>query len=93
MDAQGADAAAVLERVSGVTRVAIADTKLQVVGFEVDSEAGSDVRRELAAAVVSRGWGLLEMRPMRMSLEEIFLHVTTEESRRRGRRRRSGGGA
>ena len=32
-----------------------------------------------ASSVVSRGWGLLEMRPMRMSLEEIFLHVTTEE--------------
>ena len=65
--------------VSGVTRVAIADTKRQVVGFEVDSEAGRDVRRELAAAVVGRGWGLLELRPMRMSLEEIFLHVTTED--------------
>ena len=45
----------------------------------MDSEAGRDVRRELAAAVVGRGWGLLEMRPMRMSLEEIFLHVTTED--------------
>jgi hypothetical protein len=51
-----------------------------VIGYEVDSEAGRDVRRELAAAVVSRGWGLREMRPMRMSLEEIFLHVTTEEA-------------
>jgi ABC-2 type transport system ATP-binding protein len=79
VDAQGADAAAVLERVGGVTRVAVADTKQQVVGFEVDSETGHDVRRELAAAVVGRGWGLLEMRPMRMSLEEIFLHVTTED--------------
>jgi ABC-2 type transport system ATP-binding protein len=79
VDAQGTDAATVLERVSGVTRVAVVDTKLQVVGYEVDSESGSDVRRELAAAVVSRGWGLLEMRPMRMSLEEIFLHVTTED--------------
>jgi hypothetical protein len=29
--------------------------------------------------VVTRGWGLLELRPMRMSLEEIFLQVTTEE--------------
>jgi hypothetical protein len=29
---------------------------------------------------VTRGWGLLELRPMRMSLEEIFLHLTTEES-------------
>jgi ABC-2 type transport system ATP-binding protein len=50
------------------------------VGFEVESETGRDVRRELAAAVVSRGWGLLELRPMRMSLEEIFLHLTTEET-------------
>src|SRR3989442_13244125 len=63
VDAQGTDAAAVLQRVSGVTRVAVADTKQQVVGYEVDSEAGRDVRRELAAAVVGRGWGLLEMRP------------------------------
>jgi ABC-2 type transport system ATP-binding protein len=79
VDAQGADAAAVLQRVTGVKRVAVADTKQQLVGYEVDSEAGHDVRRELAAAVVGRGWGLLEMRPMRMSLEEIFLHVTTED--------------
>ena len=79
VDAQGADAAAVLQRVAGVRRVAVADTKQQVVGFEIDSETGHDVRRELAAAVVGRGWGLLEMRPLRMSLEEIFLHVTTED--------------
>ena len=80
VDAAGADAAEVLQRISGVTRVAVADSKQQVIGYEVDSEAGRDVRRELAAAVVGRGWGLLELRPMRMSLEEIFLHVTTEET-------------
>jgi ABC-2 type transport system ATP-binding protein len=80
VDAAGVDAAEVLQRISGVTRVAVADSKQQVIGYEVDSESGRDVRRELAAAVVSRGWGLLEMRPMRMSLEEIFLHVTTEEA-------------
>ena len=79
VDAQGADAATVLQRVAGVKRVVVADTKAQVTGFEIDSETGHDVRRELAAAVVGRGWGLLEMRPMRMSLEEIFLHVTTED--------------
>ena len=47
--------------------------------FEVDSEKGADVRRELATAVVGGGWGLLELRPMRMSLEDIFLSLTTEE--------------
>ena len=40
------------------------------------------MRRELARAVVTRGWGLLELRPMRMSLEDIFLQLTTEESPR-----------
>ena len=46
----------------------------------MESEAGRDVRRELAAAIVSRGWGLLELRPMRMSLEDVFLKLTTQES-------------
>ena len=45
----------------------------------MESERGRDVRRELARDIVTRGWGLLELRPMRMSLEEVFLQVTTEE--------------
>src|SRR4029450_4262590 len=40
---------------------------------------GPAVRRALARKVVTSGWGLLELRPMRMSLEEIFLSLTTEE--------------
>ena len=27
--------------------------------------------------MVTSGWGLLELRPMRMSLEDIFLSLTT----------------
>ena len=42
-------------------------------------EPNHDVRRDVARAVVDRGWGLLELRPTRMSLEEIFLQLTTEE--------------
>ena len=44
------------------------------------SERGRDIRRELAREIVNRGWGLLELRPMRLSLEEVFLQVTTEET-------------
>jgi ABC-2 type transport system ATP-binding protein len=80
IDAGGADAKSALLTIPGVTRVAPADVRNGVVAYEVDSETGRDVRRQLAAAVVTRGWGLLELRPMRMSLEEIFLHLTTEES-------------
>jgi ABC-2 type transport system ATP-binding protein len=80
LDASGADAAGVLGRISGVTRVAESDRRNGLVGYEVDSERGHDVRRELARTVIDKGWGLLELRPMRMSLEEIFLSLTTEES-------------
>ena len=63
-----------------MTRVVEADRRDSVVGYEVESEQGRDIRRELAQAVVTSGWGLLELRPMRMSLEEIFLSLTTEDA-------------
>jgi ABC-2 type transport system ATP-binding protein len=80
VDAAGAEVKTTLEAVPGVTQVALADSRGTLTGFEVNSEAGRDVRRELASAIVGRGWGLLELRPLRMSLEEIFLHLTTEEA-------------
>ena len=80
VDAAGADAAPALSHVPGVTRVAEADRKEGMVAFEVDSEQGRDIRRELARVVVSSGWGLLEMRPLRMSLEDVFLSLTTDET-------------
>ena len=79
VDAMGADAASALGSVPGVNRVAPADHRADSGAFEVESERGRDIRRELAREVVNRGWGLLELRPMRMSLEEVFLQVTTEE--------------
>jgi ABC-2 type transport system ATP-binding protein len=80
IDASGGDAASALRRIAGVTRVAEADRRDGIVGYEVGSESGRDVRRDLAQAVVGGGWGLLEMRPMHMSLEDIFLSLTTDEA-------------
>ena len=80
VDASGADATSTLQRVSGVTGVVQAERRDGIVGYEVESESGRDVRRDLARAVVTSGWGLLELRPMRMSLEEIFLSLTTDET-------------
>jgi ABC-2 type transport system ATP-binding protein len=59
--------------------VAIADGHDGTSGYEVESEPGRDIRRDLARVVVSGGWGLLELRPVRLSLEDIFLQLTTEE--------------
>ncbi len=80
VDAMGADAEGTLSSIPGVTRVSMSEKRDSVASYEVDSESGRDVRRELAATVVGRGWGLLELRPMRMGLEEIFLKVITEDA-------------
>jgi ABC-2 type transport system ATP-binding protein len=80
VDANGGDAGSLLGSIPGVTRVVPSDSRDGITGFEIESQHGQDVRRELARAVVSQGWGLLELRPMRMSLEEIFLSLTTDEA-------------
>lgn len=79
VDAGADDATPTLERVPGVTRVTVSDRRDGVVSYEVESQQGEDVRRALARSIVSNNWGLLELRPMRMSLEEVFLSLTTEE--------------
>ena len=48
--------------------------------FTVVCELGADLREQLAAAVVQQGWGLLELRAVGLSLEEIFLRIITEET-------------
>jgi ABC-2 type transport system ATP-binding protein len=80
LDAAGADAGGALSTIPGVTRVSPGESRGAVVSYEIESETGRDVRRDLAATIVNRGWGLLELRPLRMSLEEIFLHLTTEDT-------------
>ena len=80
VDAGDTDAASVLTLVPGVTRVIESERSNGLVGYEVDSETGRDVRRDLARAVISSGLGLLELRPMRVSLEDVFLSLTTDET-------------
>lgn len=80
VQAPGVDVVPAFSQVAGVTRVKADTLANGLVEVEVDSEQGRDIRRELASLVVTNGWGLLELRPMRMSLEEIFLSLTTEDA-------------
>jgi ABC-2 type transport system ATP-binding protein len=73
------DPAATLRSLPGVKNVVAIDHHEAGAGFEVQAEGDHDVRRDVARTVVEHGWGLLELRPNRMSLEEIFLQLTTEE--------------
>jgi ABC-2 type transport system ATP-binding protein len=75
----GASCQEVVGRVQGVTSV---QPKPDGGGaaFEIETEAGRDVRADVARAVVQRGFDLLELHAVGMSLEEIFLHLTTSDA-------------
>ena len=81
VDAPGNDPTDTLAGVPGVTGVNVADRHEGFVAYELVTAPECDVRRDVARAVVDRGWGLLEMRPTRMSLEDIFLQLTTQETK------------
>ena len=70
-----------IRRLEGVQRVAPrGDAVDGRRTYLVESERGRDVRVALAAAMVKNGWGLYELRPADLSLEEIFLHLVTDEA-------------
>ncbi|MCJ7658243.1 MAG: ABC transporter ATP-binding protein [Anaerolineales bacterium] len=48
-------------------------------GFEFETVPGEDVRPQVARAVVGSGYDLLELHPVDISLEEIFLQLTRDE--------------
>src|SRR5687768_7798224 len=80
VDAGGTDAAPALSALPGVRQVSELDRHEQMVGFEIAADMDRDIRRDVARLVVGSGWGLLELRPLRLSLEDIFLQLTTDES-------------
>ncbi len=47
--------------------------------FLVECELGRDLRDEIAKFVVAHDWGLLELRTMSMTLEDVFLRLTQHE--------------
>jgi ABC-2 type transport system ATP-binding protein len=69
-----------LRTVPGVTAVRAHDGAGGASVFEVEASAGTDVRAELARAVVQKGGDLLGLQQVGMSLEEIFLHLTTTDA-------------
>jgi len=75
VDQPSAEVETALAAVPGVQKVELAGGGR----YEVSAGSGTDIRAAVAEAVVHGGWGLLELRPVGMSLEEIFLQLTREE--------------
>ncbi len=45
----------------------------------VETAGGDAIRERIAQVVVQQGWGLVDMVALKLSLEDIFLQLTTEE--------------
>jgi ABC-2 type transport system ATP-binding protein len=73
-----AQVAPALRRVKGVTDVTHQRQQDRDI-YIVQAQHGQDLRDEISRAIVSNGWRLLSMQLVGMSLEEIFLRLTTEE--------------
>jgi ABC-2 type transport system ATP-binding protein len=70
-----------LSQVQGAGRIQVesagSDGHLAV---NVEAAAGKDIRSDLAAKIVEKGWPLFELRGISLSLEDIFLQLTTDDA-------------
>ena len=72
------DVISALRKVNGVTDVSHRSTQGKDI-YMIQARGGQDLRDEISKAVVSSGWSLLSMQSVGMSLEDIFLKLTTNE--------------
>ena len=75
------DAVAVAEglrRIRGVSNVSL-ESEGEFSIFRVSSTGDADVREDIYRAVVSGGWTIRELHLEAVSLEDIFIHITTRE--------------
>ena len=73
-----ADVIRELRALEGVTSARYIDTATGP-RYTIESPSGNDLREKIAEMVVMHGWGLLQLSIVPMSLEEIFLELTTPE--------------
>ena len=83
LEIEGADPNAIeqkLTTVAGVARVTAKGSAHSGLRFEVEGEPGRMIRPDLARAIVESGWSLHEMHSMTLSLEEVFLQLTSTDT-------------
>jgi len=71
----------VLSEIPGASRVVIEPARAgsrQTV--TVEAAQGNDIRSQVAAKIVEHGWPLYELHGVSLSLEDIFLELTTDDA-------------
>ena len=74
----------VVRGLSGVSSVSVETPDREAQDREVllfvETDKSYDVREDLFFAMARRGWPIVGMKTMDMSLEDVFLKLTTEET-------------
>ncbi|MDH7511754.1 MAG: ABC transporter ATP-binding protein [Clostridiales bacterium] len=68
----GDEAASILREIPGVEKVSRQNGE-----FAVEWSQGKDLREAIAKLAVEKDWGLLEMRPVAMNIEDLYLRVVS----------------
>ncbi len=69
-----------LESIEGLIRIDLEPLEgTDLITGSIESEEGKDLRANIASSVVHGGLDLLEIRAVGLSLEDIFMQLTTEE--------------
>jgi ABC-2 type transport system ATP-binding protein len=71
-----------IENMTGVQKVSLASNGTSK--FVIETDPSADIRPEIAAMAVQKGCGLLELRKMQLSLEDVFMQLVTEEPSEEG---------
>jgi len=70
-----------LAQIPGATRVQIEAAPVKDhLSATVESAQGNDIRSAIASKIVERGWPLFELKGVSLSLEDIFLELTTDDA-------------
>ena len=71
----------VLGQIPGASRVQIEAAPLAGhVLATIEAAEGKDIRSAVAARIVEKGWPLFELKGVSLSLEDIFLELTTDDA-------------
>lgn len=70
-----------LQKLDKVVRASVKEEPADgPVTYEIEADKTRDLRADLSAAVIQRGWGLHEIRYVGLALEDIFLQLVTQET-------------
>jgi ABC-2 type transport system ATP-binding protein len=69
--------AAKLKDLENIARVEAKDQESEdIYGYEIEPQAGADIREKLSLLVMNNGWSILEFNRKSMSLEDVFRELT-----------------